>query len=256
MTLFRPCIDLHEGRVKQIVGASLRDRGPGPETHFIAREDSASFASRYRDDRMTGGHVICLGPGNDAAAREALGAWPGGLQVGGGVREDNAEHWLEAGASKVIVTSWLFDAGELSMDRVRALAGRIGAEKLVVDLSCRGGDGEWRVATDRWQTLTGTPIDGDILGRLSEYCSEFLVHAADVEGRQAGIDEPLVECLARVSPLPVTYAGGGRQLEDLARVERLSDGKVDLTIGSALDLFGGKGVRYEDCVTWNRARET
>jgi len=254
VTVFRPCIDLHEGRVKQIVGSSLRDDGPPPETNYVADRGAGFFAERYRDDDLPGGHVIRLGEGNDAAAREALAAWPGGLQLGGGIDEGNAEQWLAAGAAKVIVTSWLFEDGRLSMARVKALAQRVGPEKLVVDLSCRRQGEGWWVAADRWQTVTRTPVDGETFALLAEHCSEFLVHAADVEGRQAGIDAELVERLGELSPLPCTYAGGGRAIEDLERVESLSGGSVDLTFGSALDLFGGTGVRYSDCVAWNRRR--
>ena len=252
MTVFRPCIDLHQGQVKQIVGGSLRDDGPPPQTNFVSERGAGFFAQRYRDDGLAGGHVIRLGPGNDDAAREALATWPGGLQLGGGIQPDNAEEWLAAGASKLIVTSWLFDAGRLSLERAEALAGRVGRERVVVDLSCRRRDGGWWVATDRWQTWTETPVDGETFALLAEHCSEFLVHAADVEGRQAGLDAELVQRLGEISPHPCTYAGGARALEDLERVEALSGGRVDLTFGSALDLFGGNGVRYDDCVAWNR----
>jgi phosphoribosylformimino-5-aminoimidazole carboxamide ribotide isomerase len=252
VTAFRPCIDLHEGRVKQIVGGSLRDDGSTPETNFVADQGAGHFARRYREDGLLGGHVISLGSGNESAARDALAAWPGGLQLGGGIREENAEEWLEAGAAKLIVTSWLFEAGRLSMPRVEAMARRVGPERLVIDLSCRRRSDGWWVATDRWQTVTETPVDAATLMALADSCSEFLVHAADVEGRQAGIDEALVAHLAEISSLPCTYAGGGRALDDLARVESLSQGRVDLTFGSALDLFGGAGVRYADCVRWNR----
>ena len=79
-----------------------------------------------------------------------------------------------------------------------------------------------------------------------------LVHAADVEGKCEGIDERLVEFLGSHCPIPVTYAGGARSFEDLATVDLLSEGKVDLTIGSALDIFGGMQVKYSDCVEWNQ----
>lgn len=253
MTLFRPCIDLHEGRVKQIVGGTLRDDGAPPRTNFVSDRDAAWYARRYREDGLSGGHVIRLGPGNDEAARAALAAWPGGLQIGGGIDDGNAIDWLEAGASAVIVTSWLFEGAELSLARVRALSERVGRDRLVIDLSCRRRGEGYRVATNRWQTVTDTPVDRDTLHRLAEHCAEFLVHAADVEGLAAGIDEDLVARLGRESPVPCTYAGGGRSIEDLARVEARSAGRVDLTFGSALDLFGGDGVRYTDCVAWNRA---
>jgi phosphoribosylformimino-5-aminoimidazole carboxamide ribotide isomerase len=252
VTLFRPCIDLHDGQVKQIVGSSPRDDGPGPRENFVAEEGAAYYARRYREDGLRGGHVIRLGPGNDDAARDALAAWPGGMQLGGGIRDDNAEAWIEAGAGKLIVTSWLFEGEMLRLDRVRKLVSRVGRGRLVIDLSCRRVDDGWRVATDRWQTMTQVRIEVPTFERLSDYCSEFLVHAADVEGRCEGIDEDLVRVLAESCPIPCTYAGGGRDIEDLSRVAEISDGRVDLTYGSALDLFGGHGVRYSDCVAWNR----
>ena len=256
MTEFRPCIDLHGGRVKQIVGSSLRDDGPGPMTHFVAREDAAWFARRYREDGLREGHVIMLGPGNDEAAERALAEWPGGLQLGGGVNLDNAERWLSAGAGKIIVTSWLFVAGELCPARVADLSSLVGRERLVIDLSCRRHAGGWRVATDRWQTVTATEVGRDSFEQLAGYCCEFLVHAADVEGRCQGIDEELVALLGDSCPIPCTYAGGARHIDDLKRVEALSGGRVHLTFGSALDLFGGALVKYEDCVAWNRGQGT
>ena len=250
MTRFRPCIDLHEGVVKQIVGGSLRDSGPGPQTNYVAREDAAAFAARFRGDGLTGGHVIQLGPGNDAAARRALAAWPGGLQLGGGISDANAQAWLDAGAAQVIVTSWFFHGGELDWARVAALARLIGCERLVIDLSCRRVGGQWHVATDRWQTITATTLGREAFARLADHCAEFLIHAADVEGKRAGMDEALIECLAEWCPLPCTYAGGARELADLDRVARLSGGRLDLTIGSALDIYGGS-IAYADCVAWN-----
>jgi phosphoribosylformimino-5-aminoimidazole carboxamide ribotide isomerase len=254
MTLFRPCIDLHEGRVKQIVGGSLRDGAEAPTTNFVADEGPAHYADLYRRDALAGGHVIKLGPGNDAAAREALAAFPGGLDLGGGITAANASEWLELGAAKVIVTSFLFDGPAFSLARAEALASAVGPERVVFDLSCRRVGSEYRVAKDRWQTLTDARIDGPTLERLSSFASALLVHAADVEGKCEGIDEELVARLGDLSPVPVTYAGGGRAIEDLATIERLSGGRVDLTFGSALDLFGGQGVRYLDCVEWNRTR--
>ena len=252
VTLFRPCIDLHEGRVKQIVGGTLTDGGEAPQTNFVSERDPAWFAGRYREDDLQGGHVIRLGPGNDEAARSALGAWPDGLRIGGGIDVDNASGWLEAGAAAVIVTSWLFEGASLSFDRVGRLAERVGPERLVIDLSCRHVDGAYRVATNRWQTVTDATVDRETLHRLAEHCGGFLVHAAEREGLRGGIDEALVSVLAEATPLPCTYAGGGRSLADLERVAELSDGRIDLTFGSALDLFGGDGVRYADCVAWNR----
>lgn len=254
MTIFRPCIDLHDGRVKQIVGGTLTDSGTGLRTNFVAAQPAEWFAARYREDGLGGGHVIKLGPGNDSAARAALAAWPGGLHIGGGIDDANAADWIAAGAGAVIVTTWLFPDGRFSAERLAAIARQVGRERLVVDLSCRRrGDG-WFVAINRWQTVTDLAVDAATLAAIAEHCHEFLIHAADVEGLCRGIDEQLVERLGRWSPIPCTYAGGAKDLADLALVERLSGGRVDLTYGSALDLFGGTQVRYADCVAWNRDR--
>ena len=254
--MFRPCIDLHEGRVKQIVGGTLRDDGRAPQTNFISPHPPAWFADRYRQDGLDGGHVIMLGPGNEVAAREALAAFPGGLQVGGGITADNAAAWLNAGASHVIVTSWVFHAGELNGDRLADLVRAVGVSRLVLDLSCRLRDDRYWVVTDRWQNFTRLAISREVLATLASSCAEFLVHAADVEGLCRGIDERLVTELGAASPIPVTYAGGATSLDDLETVTRLGNGRVDLTIGSALDLFGGTGVGYADAVAFNRRQRT
>ncbi len=254
MTLFRPCIDLHDGQVKQIVGGSLRDDGAGLRTNFVAAQPPEHFSALYRRDGLTGSHVIMLGPGNDAAARAALAAWPGGLQIGGGITAATAPGWIQAGAGQVIVTSWLFPDGRFAEDRLDALAAAVGRERLVVDLSCRRrGDG-WFVAINRWQTVTDHALDGSFLARVGARCAEILIHAADVEGLCQGIDRDLVARLGDWSPVPAVYAGGARSMEDFALVERLSAGRVDLTVGSALDLFGGRGIAYADAVAWNRSR--
>ncbi|MCC5844941.1 MAG: phosphoribosylformimino-5-aminoimidazole carboxamide ribotide isomerase [Verrucomicrobia bacterium] len=251
MTRFRPCIDLHNGRVKQIVGGTLRNEDE-PRTNFVSPNGADWFANRYREDNLTGGHVIQLGPGNQEAAEQALAAWPKGLQLGGGIREDNALAWLENGADKIIVTSWLFDEhARFQPKRMEQLARLVGPEHLVIDLSCRGRFPDWRVAMNRWQTPTDLAVNAETLAFMADFCSEFLIHAADVEGLKAGMDEDLIRMLGAESPLPVTYAGGASRFEDLARTESLSQGRVDLTIGSALDLFGGT-IPYADCVAWNR----
>ncbi len=249
MTQFRPCIDLHQGQVKQIVGGSLNDEGA--DTNFVSEYSSRYYAELYRKHQLNGGHVIALGPGNQEAALEALSAWPGGLQFGGGVNADNAASYLEAGASHVIVTSYLFEGGQFSWERLEAVKAVTGKERLILDLSCRKTATGWNIATDRWQTVTELAVNAQTLEELSSHCAEFLIHAADVEGLQAGIDEDLVRLLGQSCPIPVTYAGGARSLEDLKRVHELSDGKVDLTIGSALDIFGGSGVTLEECIQWN-----
>lgn len=238
--------------MKQIVGGSLTDQGAGLRTNFVSERPAAWFAEQYRRDGLTGGHVIQLGPGNEAAARAALAAYPGGLQLGGGVNLDNARAWLEAGAAQVIVTSWVFRDGRVDEDRLTALVRAIGRERLVLDLSCRWRDGECFVVTDRWQKFTELTLSAATLAHFAERCAEFLIHAVDVEGLCQGIDAALVERLGEWTPLPLTYAGGARSLADLETVTRLGRGRVDLTIGSALDLFGGSGVRYTDCVAFNQ----
>mgnify|MGYP000456966494 FL=1 len=250
MTRFRPCIDLHQGKVKQIVGGSLNDSGA--KTNFISELNADHYASLYRKHQLSGGHVIALGPNNDEAAKQALSAWPKGLQFGGGVNLDNAQQWLDAGASHVIVTSYLFENNEFSWSRLEALVKKIGVESLILDLSCRKVGNGWNIATNRWQTVTQTTIDKQTLSELSSYCAEFLIHSADVEGLQGGIDHPLVSLLAEHCDIPVTYAGGARTVEDLAYVESLSAGKIDLTIGSALDIFGGSGITLDQCIAWNK----
>ncbi|MFO1461734.1 MAG: phosphoribosylformimino-5-aminoimidazole carboxamide ribotide isomerase [Verrucomicrobiota bacterium] len=252
--MFRPCIDLREGKVVQIVGGTLSDSGTGVRTNFVASHPPAWFAAKYRADNLCGGHVIALGPGNEAAAREALGAWPRGLQYGGGVTAANALDWLKAGAERVIVTSWVFRDGALDVERLAEMVATVGRERLVLDLSCRKRGDDYFVVTDRWQKFTDLRLGPEVFARLAASCSEFLVHAVDVEGLCRGIDGRLVSDLAAWSPVPVTYAGGARCLEDLERVEELGGGRVDLTIGSALDLFGGTGVRYADAVAFNRSR--
>lgn len=244
---FRPCIDIHDGKVKQIVGGSLNDGDRNAlKTNFATDRPPAWFAEKYRQDGLTGGHVIQLGAGNTAAAESALAAWPGGLQIGGGVTAENAQDWIDAGAAAVIVTSWVFHGGRIDMERLGELATRVGRERLVLDLSCRRRGDDYMVVTDRWQTFTQEAVTLALLDRLSEYCCEYLIHAVDVEGRCRGIERPLVERLGRWNGLPVTYAGGIRSMEDIDAIEGLGGGRIDFTVGSALDIFGGSGLAYDD----------
>lgn len=252
MTQFRPCIDLHEGKVKQIIGGSLNDKGA--TENFISEYNAEYYANLYREHGLTGGHVIALGKGNHDEAVNALRAYPNGLQFGGGVKDSNAASYLKAGASHVIVTSYLFKDGEFSWDRLDKIKRETGIERLVLDLSCRRTKDGWYIATDRWQTVTSTQVNQENLSELADHCDEFLIHAADVEGLQAGIDEELVTLLSQNCPVAVTYAGGARSLQDLKRVHELSKGKVDLTIGSALDIFGGEGVTLDECILWNKSQ--
>lgn len=251
MTRFRPCIDLHDGKVKQIVGGTLSDDSSRLVTNFVSERPAAWYAELYKHDALQGGHVIQLGPGNEDAARSALMAYPGGLQIGGGISLDNATQYLDWGASHVIVTSWLFRESALDMGRLAALSAKTSPARLVLDLSCRRTATGWNIATNRWQTVTAVAITPKNLDTLAAYCAEFLVHAADVEGLQKGMDEELIDFLAQHSPIPVTYAGGARNVTDLERCASVSRNRIDLTIGSALDIFGGKGAAYADCVRFN-----
>jgi phosphoribosylformimino-5-aminoimidazole carboxamide ribotide isomerase len=252
-TKFRPCIDLHGGRVKQIVGSSLSDDGIALVENFVAPYGAEYYSALFCCDSLAGGHVIKLGKGNDQAALAALQAYPGGMQLGGGVCPENACQWLDAGAAKVIVTSWLFDEhGRLKTSRLDQLVSEVGADRLVIDLSCRRIGGGWRVVTNRWQTITDFEVNHQNLNWLAVYSQEFLIHAADVEGLCNGFDSDLVKLLGNWGKAPVTYAGGITSLSDIQAIENLSQGRVDFTVGSALDLFGGTGVRYRDLVAWNQ----
>ncbi|MCX6905128.1 MAG: phosphoribosylformimino-5-aminoimidazole carboxamide ribotide isomerase, partial [Verrucomicrobia bacterium] len=221
-------------------------------TNFVSDRPAAWFAGLYRRDGLQGGHVIMLGPGNEEAARQALAAYPQGLHIGGGINLDNAPSWLEAGASHVIVTSWLFREGRLDWERLRALVNQVGRQRLVLDLSCRRRGSDYLVVTHLFQKFTEVAISRNILEQLAGWCAEFLIHAVDVEGLCRGVDLELVEKLAQWSPLPTTYAGGARSLADLQEVTRVGQGRIDLTIGSALDIFGGTGVSYDELVAFNR----
>lgn len=250
--MFRPCIDLHEGKVKQLVGGTLSDDPGRVKTNYIADHSAAWYAELYKRDGLRGGHIIMLGPGNEAEGRAALRAYPGGLQIGGGINAANAREWLDAGASHVIVTSSVFREGQIDWDRLEQLRKSVGRQRLVLDLSCRKRDGEYFVVTDRWQKFTDVKLAVASLNKFADSCSEFLIHAVDVEGLCRGIDEELVSRLGDWVTIPTTYAGGARSLDDLELVARLGHGKVDLTIGSALDIFGGSGVRYQDVIEFNR----
>ncbi|KAF9982111.1 Enzyme that catalyzes the fourth step in the histidine pathway [Modicella reniformis] len=265
-TIFRPCIDLHSGQVKQIVGGSLNDKDESQlKVNFVSREEPSFYAQMYQLHNLTGAHVIKLGPRNDMAARQCLQKWRGGLQLGGGITLENAQGWIDDGAAKVIITSYLFPEAKFSLDRLQAISKAIGKDRLVVDVSCRRRGSEWIVTMDKWQTMTDMKVDKESLTMLAEHCSEFLVHAADVEGLCKGIDEDLVKAalpigltgldlaLGEWSPIPTTYAGGANALSDLKLVNELSGGRVDLTYGSALDIFGGTMVKFDDCVAWNNA---
>lgn len=243
---FRPCIDIHNGKVKQIVGESLQKQEKGVIENFVSEQDGAFFASLYQKHRLKGGHVILLNSKESEyyaqtrnQALKALEAYPGGLQIGGGINGENAGEYLEAGASHVIVTSYVFQNGKICYENLNQIVRAIGSRHLVLDVSCRKKNDRYSIVTDQWRSDTDLPLSEETLEKLSRYCDEFLVHGVDVEGKSGGIEEPLVEFLGKWSRNPVTYAGGIHSFEDLSRVKKSGQGRVNVTIGSALDLFGG-----------------
>ncbi len=243
---FRPCIDIHNGKVKQIVGGSLKDAGDQAAENFVSSQDAAFYARLYQSYGLSGGHIILLNPPSsdyyEATLHQALlalQAWPGGMQVGGGITAENAETFLNAGASHVIVTSYVFRNGRISWENLEKLTAAAGREHLVLDLSCRKKDGRYYIVTDRWQTFTDVVLDAAVLRELSSLCSEFLIHAVDVEGKASGIETELVRLLSKLDCFPVTYAGGVGSYQDLRLLKEEGRNRLDVTIGSALDLFGG-----------------
>ena len=254
---FRPCIDIHNGSVKQIVGGSLSDENDHAEDNFVSIRDAGYYAQMYKKDGFKGGHIIILNPvGSDyyendiEQAKLALETYPGGLQIGGGVTIENAERYLDLGASHVIVTSYVFRNGMIDYERLKQLSHLIGKNRLVLDLSCRFDGSEYYVVTDRWQKMTKERFDLELLDRLGDYCDEFLVHAVDVEGKAAGIEKSIVEILGHVSGKAVTYAGGIHSMQDIEFIKKEGRSRVDFTIGSALDLFGGQ-IKYRDLFMYN-----
>ncbi len=243
---FRPCIDIHNGKVKQIVGGSLLDQGDQAQENFVSEQNAVFYAEYYRKIGISGGHIILLNPPSSEyyestrhQALEALHAYPGGMQIGGGITDENAMDYIENGASHVIVTSFVFKDGKINWDNLKKLVDTVGKERLVLDLSCRKKNGAYYVVTDRWQKFTEEILDIGMLERLAQYCDEFLVHAVDVEGKASGVEKELAEMLGNYGKLPVTYAGGIGTYEDIEILKQLGKNKLDVTIGSALDLFGG-----------------
>lgn len=243
---FRPCIDIHNGKVKQIVGGSLLDQGDFAEENFVSEHDGAFYGKLYRDYHLSGGHIILLNAGDSKfyeqdkeQAIRALKAFPGGLQIGGGITAENAAEFLEHGASHVIVTSYVFADGKIHYERLKELKTIVGREHLVLDLSCRRKNNSYYVTTDRWQKFTEEELTKELLETLETWCAEFLIHGVDVEGKAQGIDQELVKLLAQYEGNPVTYAGGVRNFNDLGILKIDGKDRIDVTIGSALDLFGG-----------------
>lgn len=243
---FRPCIDIHNGAVKQIVGGSLKDVGNQAKENFVSKYNAAFYAKLYQKYQLKGGHIILLNnkeseyfKATKAQAMEALKAYPDGLMIGGGIDADNAMEYLEAGASHVIVTSYVFKNGDVNINNLKKLVNAVGKEHVVLDLSCRKIEGEYRIMTDRWQKASNVILNHETLNYFKDYCDEFLIHAVDVEGKNGGIEEDLVVMLGGWAKIPMTYAGGVHNFYDLELLRGLGRGKIDVTIGSALDLFGG-----------------
>lgn len=251
---FRPCIDIHNGKVKQIVGGSLLDKGDYAQDNFVSEKDGDFYAKLYKDAGLEGGHIILLNPVGSQYYEEdvrqaclALSAYPGGLQIGGGMTAENAAFFLEQGASHIIVTSYVFKDGKINYENLEKIVAVTGKEHLVLDLSCRKKGEDYYIVTDRWQKFTDVVLTSSVLDELADHCAEFLVHAVDVEGKARGIEEPLVRMLGSWDGIPVTYAGGVGSFEDLRKLKELGQNRLNVTIGSALDLFGGP-MNYEETV--------
>ena len=251
---FRPCIDIHNGKVKQIVGSTLKDEGNRAEENFVSEKGAEYYASLYKEHGLKGGHIILLNSRDSEyyeatkeEALKALAAYPGGMQIGGGITDENAEYFIQNGASHVIVTSYLFKNGELSFERMQTLASKAGREHVVFDLSCRHYEDGYHIMTDRWQTKTDAILDTSLLTKLEAFCSEFLIHAVDVEGAAAGIEGNLVESLRNYTGCPITYAGGVHSYDDLELLKKIGESRINVTVGSALDLFGGV-LKFEEVV--------
>lgn len=254
---FRPCIDIHNGKVKQIVGGSLKDAGDVAAENFVSDQSAADFAKLYREYGLKGGHVILLNGKESGFYEEtkrqalcALLAYPGGLQAGGGITAENAAEFLKAGASHVIVTSYVFQGGQILEERLKKLVKAVGKSHLVLDISCKRKDnGCYYIMTDRWQRETDIKITDVMIEKLARYCDEFLLHAVDVEGKKNGMEEELLQELAKWRGVPITYAGGVRNMEDLKRLWEIGAGRIDVTIGSALSIFGGS-LDFEEVVKY------
>ena len=236
---FRPCIDLHDGKVKQIVGSTLND-STKPVENFSTDKSPAEFARIYKNDNLFGGHIIKLGAGNDEAAKEALAEWENGFHIGGGINADNAKYWLDCGASHVIITSFVFSDGKINLQNLEKLRSAVGKKRIVLDLSCKKQGSAYYICTDRWQKFTEEKITPKTLEFLADYCGEYLIHAADVEGKKQGADLELVEILAKYSPIPTTYAGGISSINDIKLLQIHGQNRINFTIGSALSIFGGE----------------
>ncbi len=257
---FRPCIDIHNGSVKQIVGGSLADKGDYAVDNFVSEYNGAYYGELYKSKGLSGGHIIILNPSSSEyynkdveQAYSALSAFEGGLQIGGGINDENAKSFLDRGASHVIVTSFVFKNGTVNFDNLDRLIKAVGRNRLVLDLSCRKREGEYYIVTDRWQKFTDIKLDERSLDMFSSCCDEFLIHAVDVEGKASGIEERLAELMGNSTEIPSTYAGGISSFEDLDKLRTLGNSRIDFTVGSALDIFGGP-LKFEEVCAYGTCR--
>lgn len=251
---FRPCIDIHNGCVKQIVGGSLADKGNKAQDNFVSEQDGSYYGALYKSRGLTGGHIIILNPAGSEfyekdlqQAYSALSSFDGGLQIGGGINDKNAAGFLDKGASHVIVTSFVFRNGEIDEHNLTLMKNAVGKDRLVLDLSCRKRGEDYYIVTDRWQKFTDTKLCPETIERLRNSCDEFLIHAVDVEGKARGIEDGVATMLGDIEGMPATYAGGISSFDDLEKLKMLGKGRVDFTIGSALDIFGGNMSFEEVC---------
>ncbi|MBP5267933.1 MAG: phosphoribosylformimino-5-aminoimidazole carboxamide ribotide isomerase [Ruminococcus sp.] len=251
---FRPCIDIHNGCVKQIVGGSLADKGNKAQDNFVSEQDGSYYGELYKSRGLTGGHIIILNPAGSEfyekdlqQAYSALSSFEGGLQIGGGINDKNAAGFLDKGASHVIVTSFVFRNGEIDEHNLTLMKNAVGKDRLVLDLSCRKRGEDYYIVTDRWQKFTDTKLCPETIERLRNSCDEFLIHAVDVEGKAKGIEDDVARMLGDIEDMPATYAGGISSFDDLEKLKVLGKGRVDFTIGSALDIFGGNMSFEEVC---------
>lgn len=185
-------------------------------------------------------------------AVRALNSYPMGLQAGGGITPENAMEFIHAGASHVIVTSYVFRDGKVDTGHLKKISDAVSPKRLVIDLSCRKKDGRYFIVTDRWQKFTQMVLSEETLDFFSGYCDEFLVHAVDVEGKAEGIEEEVAGILGNWGKKTMTYAGGIHSFQDLELLDKLGKGKVNATIGSALDIFGGN-MKLEDVLSFMKS---
>ncbi|MBT3539096.1 phosphoribosylformimino-5-aminoimidazole carboxamide ribotide isomerase [bacterium] len=238
---FRPCIDILNGKVTQIVGETLATNSLVAE-NFVTNKNAAYFADLYKKNNLAGGHIIMLDKTEKTKSQtiEALKTFPQDFQVGGNINSDNAQEFINAGASHIIVTSYIFKDNKLSPLRLQRLMSAVKKEKIVLDLSCRKKNNEYYVVTNRWQIFSNFKVTSKNLETLSNYCDEFLIHGVDSEGKLQGVEIDLLNILKDFTGIPITYAGGIRDMNDIEKIKQTGNGYINFSVGTALDIFGGE----------------